>query len=249
MRACTFTTEPMEHDVLICGLPTITLRVDGLSPEQSIIERVVIRLTDVDRAGRSTMITTCLATSLTAGERRSLILWPTTYRLAEGHRLRIAVSDSAFPWLVPLADPQPFRVADVSLRVPSLEANESAAIDVAPVPQPLSGMTYADSTWSIVEEPGRDGLGFKMWARRDYTVPQGHQLREEARSEASVTRGAPEDVVYRGERSIVATMRSGETIRVTARVHTTHGMMIADADVTVGDACAFTGQWRVPLSL
>jgi hypothetical protein len=249
MRSCTLTTDAFDTDVVICGLPEITLRVDGITPEQSLAERVVIRMTDVDQAGRSTMITTCLATSVATGESLSLPFWPTAYRLAAGHRLRVVVSDSAFPWLVPLAQPQPFSVVDVTLRVPVLRESDAKSIDIAPAEEPLSGLTYAETNWAIEEEPSRDGLGFRMWSRRDYTAPQGHQIREDASSEAYVSREAPQDVVYRGEQSIVATMRSGEKVVVTARVNTTHGIMIADAEVTIGDVRAFSNQWRVPLSI
>jgi putative CocE/NonD family hydrolase len=249
MRSCTLTTDAFDRDVVICGLPEVTLRVDGVTPEQSLVERVVIRLTDVDQSGRSTMITTCLATSVATGEIRPLLFWPTAYRLAAGHRLRVVVSDSAFPWLVPLARPQPFGVVDVRLRVPVLGESDARPIDIASAQDPLSGLTYAESNWAIEEEPSRDGLGFRMWSRRDYTAPQGHQIREDASSEAYVSRDAPQDVVYRGERSIVTTMRSGEKVVVTARVNTTHGIMIADAEVTIGNVRAFANQWRVPLSV
>jgi putative CocE/NonD family hydrolase len=249
MRSCTLTTDSVDSEVVICGLPEVTCRLDPVVPEQSMVERVVIRLTDVDPVGRSTMITTCVATLVVAGDRCSFLFWPTAYRLAAGHRLRLVVSDSAFPWLVPLADPQPFSVTDVSLRVPTLGENEGREISIAPVEEPLSALTYSDNSWTIEEEPSRDGLGFKMWSRRDYIAPQGHEIREDAHSEAYVTRVAPRDVVYRGERSIEATMRSGDIVRVTARVHTTHGMMIAEGDVTIGNARAFSKQWCVPLAI
>ena len=249
LRSCTFTTDAFDTDVVVCGLPEVTLRVDGIVPEQSLVERVVIRMTEVDPAGRSTMITTCLATSVATGGTHSLLFWPTAYRIAAGHRLRIVVSDSAFPWLVPLPHPQPFRVVDVALRVPVLAESDSEPVDMALVQEPLSGLTHAESDWAIDEQPSRDGLGFRMWSRRDYTAPQGHRIREDSSSEAYVSRVAPQEVVYRGERSIVASMRSGEQVVVSARVNTTHGIMIADAEVTVGEVCAFSKQWRVPLSL
>jgi putative CocE/NonD family hydrolase len=249
MRSCTLTTDAFAEDVVICGLPEFTIQIDGIEPEQSIVERVVVRLTDVDPSGRSMMITTCLATSVVTQERCSLLFWPTAYRLAAGHRLRVVVSDSAFPWLVPLAEPQPFRVVDVTLRVPMLGDDDARSIDVALAHEPLSGLTHAESNWAIEEEPNLDGLGFRTSSRRDYTTPQGHQIREDARSGAYVSRGAPQDVVYRGEQSIVATMRSGEKVVVTASVNTTHGVMIADADVTIGNVRAFSNQWIVPLSV
>jgi hypothetical protein len=249
MRACTLTTDAFERDVVICGLPEVTVRIDGVAPEQALVERVVMRLTDVDQAGRSTMITTCLATSLATGELTPLLFWPTAYRVAAGHRLRVVVSDSAFPWLVPLTRPQAFTVVEMRLRVPILEDSDAMPIYIPPAPGPLSGLTYAESNWAIEEVPSRDGMRFKMWDRRDYTAPQGHQIREDASSEAYVSRDAPQDVVYRGERSILAMMRSGEKVVVTARVNTTHGIMIADAEVTIGDVRAFANEWRVPLSV
>lgn len=254
MRSCTLTTDAFDTDVVICGLAKVALRVDGIGvdgieAEQSLVERVVLRLTDVDQSGRSTMITTCLASSVATGESHSLLFWPTAYRLAAGHSLRVVVSDSAFPWLVPLAHPRPFRVVDVRLNVPVLSESDASLIGIAPVQEPLSGMTHAENNWAIDEEPSRDVLRFRMWSRRDYTTPHGQQVREDASSEAYVSRDAPQDVVYRGEQSIIATMRSGERVVVTARVNTTQGIMIADAEVTIGDVRAFSGLWRVPLSV
>lgn len=249
MRSCAVTSDPVDRDTLICGRPEVELRLDVDSAARASIERVVLRLTDVDPSGRSTMISTCLMTTAPAGELFTLEFWPTAYRLAAGHRLRVVVSDSAFPWLVPLADPQPFVLRALTLQVPHLLEPPGDPIEVPGIPTPVSGMTFADSGWAIEEHPGKDGLGLRMWGRRDYTAPAGHRLREKSSSEAFVTRARPEDVVYRGDNSIVATMRSGEIVEVRARVNTTHGVMIADAEVTVGGVRAFIQQWRVPLSL
>jgi predicted acyl esterase len=248
MRSCTLTSAPFDDDVLICGLPELRFKVEDLASDQAAIERIVFRLTDVDPTGRSTMITTYLATMLPGGTSQHGRFWPTAYRVARGHRLRVVVSDSAFPWLVPLAHPRPFRLSDVSVHIPTLTEGDSVRVDVPSVDTPLSGLTFSDSDWSIAEEPNREGVRFTMWTRRDYTAPAGHRLREDSHSNAYVCRTAPHQVVYSGERSVVASMRSGETITVKARVHTNHGMMTAEARVTIDDVCAFTNQWRVPLA-
>jgi hypothetical protein len=247
-RSCALTSDPVDRDTLICGRPEVELRLDLDTADRPSVERVVLRLTDVDPAGRSVMISTCLMTNAPAGEPFSLEFWPTAYRLAAGHRLRVVVSDSAFPWLVPVADPQPFTLRALGLRVPVLH-DSGGSMKVPEIPVPVSGMTFTEGSWAIDEHPGKDGLGLRMWSRRDYTAPEGHRLREDSSSEAFVVRARPADVVYRGDRSIVATMRSGEVIEVRARVNTTHGVMIADADVTIGGVRAFTQQWSVPLSL
>jgi putative CocE/NonD family hydrolase len=248
-RSCTLTSQAVDRDTLICGRPVVELRLDVDPADGPSVERVLLRLTDVDPAGRSTMISTCLMTAAPAGEPFTLEFWPTAYRLAAGHRLRVVVSDSAFPWLVPLADPRPFTLRSLALQVPYLREPLDDPIDVPGLTSPLSGMTFADGSWTIDEHPGKDGLGVRMWSRRDYTAPDGHRLREESTAEAFVIRARPEDVVYRGEQSIVANMRSGEVVEVRARVNTTHGVMIADAEVTVGGVRAFQQQWSVPLSL
>jgi hypothetical protein len=239
----------MEQDTLVCGRAEVELQLDVDPDDAPGVERVVLRLTDVDPSGRSTMISTCLMTAAPSGEPFTLEFWPTAYRLAAGHRLRVVVSDSAFPWLVPLADPRPFTLRALALRVPCLSDPLDEPIDVPEIPRPVSGMTFAEGSWTIDEHPGKEGLGLRMWSRRDYTAPAGHRLREDSSSEAFVTRSRPQDVVYRGDRSIVATMRSGEVIEVRARVNTTHGVMVADAEVTIGGVQAFTQNWTVPLSV
>jgi putative CocE/NonD family hydrolase len=60
---------------------------------------VFVRLCDVDGRGRSYNVCDGLAGLTGADEitRATVTLWPTAYRFARGHRIRVQVSSGAFP--------------------------------------------------------------------------------------------------------------------------------------------------------
>jgi predicted acyl esterase len=60
---------------------------------------VFVRLCDVDEKGTSTNICDGLVSVTDADQttRVTVQLWPTAYRFARGHRIRVQVSSGAFP--------------------------------------------------------------------------------------------------------------------------------------------------------
>lgn len=103
----TYTSEPLDETIVVSGWPHLEL---WASSDRDDTEWHV-KLTDVDEAGRSIKVCQgCLRASyrdsltnptpLNPGEpARCLVeLWPVHHAFLPGHRLRVSVTSSDFPW-------------------------------------------------------------------------------------------------------------------------------------------------------
>ncbi|MFZ0216479.1 MAG: CocE/NonD family hydrolase [Candidatus Dormiibacterota bacterium] len=103
----TYTSAPLERELVISGWPHLHLRAatDGDDTDWH------VKLTDVDEAGISRKVTQgCLRAACRSSlERPSPVtpgaaldydieLWPTHHAFLPGHRLRVSVTSSDFPW-------------------------------------------------------------------------------------------------------------------------------------------------------
>jgi hypothetical protein len=124
-----FDSTPLSEPLEILGLPSVTL---GLSVDQP-LAIIAVRLCDVDPEGASSLITRGVL-NLTHRESREtpsrldpgarytiqLSLMSIGYQLAPGHRLRLAVSPTYWPWIWPSPRPVVLSVypGDSSLELP-----------------------------------------------------------------------------------------------------------------------------------
>ncbi|QWF83537.1 CocE/NonD family hydrolase [Amycolatopsis sp. CA-230715] len=103
----TYTTEPLTEPLTVSGKPELQLNAstDGEDTDWH------VKLTDVRPDGRSIQVTRgclraahrddpALPTALVPGQayRFDLELWPTQHTFAAGHRIRVTVTSSDFPW-------------------------------------------------------------------------------------------------------------------------------------------------------
>jgi putative CocE/NonD family hydrolase len=91
----TYTTGALEREVEVIGEVNAEIWVHSSLAHTD----VFVRLCDVDGTGRSTNICDGL-TSLRDADQTgcaTVRLWPTAYRFAPGHRIRLQVSSGAFP--------------------------------------------------------------------------------------------------------------------------------------------------------
>lgn len=91
----TYTTDVLDHDVEVIGEVSAEIWFRSSLP----FADVFVRLCDVDEQGHSTNICDGL-TSVTGADQTTQVtvqLWPTAYRFARGHRIRVQVSSGAFP--------------------------------------------------------------------------------------------------------------------------------------------------------
>ena len=102
----TYTSAPLEADLDVVGKVTLTLFASSDCPDTDF----VARLTDVQPDGRSILVVdgilrACYRKSRARPKRLrpkqvyrfAIDLWPTAWRFAAGHRLRLAVTSSCFP--------------------------------------------------------------------------------------------------------------------------------------------------------
>ncbi|MBK3562885.1 CocE/NonD family hydrolase, partial [Streptomyces sp. MBT62] len=91
----TYTTSALDTDVEVVGEVSADIWFRSSLPYAD----VFVRLCDVDETGRSTNVCDGLV-SLTGADETTCAtvqLWPTAYRFARGHRIRVQVSSGAFP--------------------------------------------------------------------------------------------------------------------------------------------------------
>lgn len=140
-RALAWTTEPLASALLLEGNPEVVIHLESDQPD------VPLRawLSDVSPYGRSTLIsqgwvrpTHLLGGPLRPGEPVELVvpLNPTSYRVAAGNRVRLAVAGSHFPALVPAPANANLRVhcspaRPTRIRLPMVDPARAAA---GPVP-------------------------------------------------------------------------------------------------------------------
>ncbi|MPY48093.1 CocE/NonD family hydrolase [Streptomyces acidicola] len=109
-RSVCFDTEPLTDRVEILGRPRLRLRLDSTTPRA----HVIARLCDVAPDGSSTLVTRGVLNLLSRRGRDRAVEWqPGTYETVEfelsgigyafppGHRIRVAVSDTYWPWVWP----------------------------------------------------------------------------------------------------------------------------------------------------
>jgi putative CocE/NonD family hydrolase len=91
----TFTTAPLTEPLELTGPVTAALRIRATRPHFD----VFVRLCDVDPEGHSWNVCDGLVRMSTVdeGEEVRVRLWPTAYRFAAGHRIRVQVSGGAHP--------------------------------------------------------------------------------------------------------------------------------------------------------
>jgi uncharacterized protein len=114
----TYTGAPLEHPLEIMGPVRAVIRMASSLPHFD----VFVRVCDVAPDGRSRNVCDGLTRVPAAGDGVTAVeveLWPTAYRFAAGHRVRVQVSGGAHPrWArnpgtgAPLAEPGPLLASD-----------------------------------------------------------------------------------------------------------------------------------------
>jgi uncharacterized protein len=170
-RSLCFTSEPLAEAVEILGNPRVSLLARSDRPGAS----VVVRLCDVAPAGESLLVTRDLL-NLThrEGHDRAVPLMPgelaaaelplkvIAHRFAAGHRIRLAVSTTYWPWMWPHPEP-------VTL---GLHCGEASFVDL-PVREPRA----ADGVLAPFGPPERPpGIATEVLSRRPTRRTITHDL-------------------------------------------------------------------------
>lgn len=195
-RSLVFETAPLTEDLVILG--NAALRVTVSSAVSSC--HLFVRITDVDPDGHSHLVT---RGALNLAHRHghapdqvaalvpdetvavTIPLKATSYRFSPGHRLRVALSNSYWPWLWPAAEHGTITVdlAESALVLPTLDETSALLepIDlgepvIAPVPD-VEVVSDAVSTWTVdTDEAGWTFVRRQRNGRHTVTLPDGWSI-------------------------------------------------------------------------
>ncbi|MGQ4433783.1 CocE/NonD family hydrolase [Streptomyces sp. SAS_260] len=217
-RSVCFDSEPLTGRVEILGRPRVRLRLDSGTPRA----HVIARLCDIAPDGSSTLVTRGVLNLLSRHGRDRAVEWtPGTYEDVEfeltgigyaippGHRIRLAVSDTYWPWVWPHGERGGLRVvpADSAVHLPLRESGveprirfeepeQSLPLDVTydrpadAAPERLVTHDVAKGEWTLEVDPNYggsrtypDGLRFEESARETYRIRGDDPLSAHAVSE------------------------------------------------------------------
>ena len=247
LRAVAATSEPLAHDVVLCGVPEVRVRLRRDEAGESPVLRIVVRLAEVDPLGRSTLLALGVLCPEEDGDDHRLALACVARRVRAGHRLRVVISDSDFPRLRPLVNPQPMRITSIELSAPTLSDEATTASDVPALEQPEAGVGGAN--WTITRDLIHDGLEVKVGVGTPAAVTiHRHLLETSADIRATVRRDAPAASVVTGTHKARLRTSSGETIAVTAAVRCTQTTLLVRGEVDIDGTTTFSRTWEAPLT-
>lgn len=218
-RSTVFDSAPLTARTEILGRPRVRLRLDSTTPRA----HVIARLCDVAPDGSSTLVTRGVLNLLSRHGRDKAVEWtPGTYEDVEfeltatgyafppGHRVRVALSDTYWPWVWPHPERGELRVvpAHSTLHLPVREAPaEEPAVHfeepeqapplpvthhrpTAPRPERLVTHDVAAGEWTLEVDPNYggsrtypDGLRYDETARETYRIRTDDPLSADAISE------------------------------------------------------------------
>jgi predicted acyl esterase len=255
-RAATWTTAPFAEPLLITGDPAVVVRLSSDRPD------VPLRawLSDVRQDGSSTLIAQgwVRPAHVTGGPLPAdrpvdvrVVLAPTSYRLASGHRLRVCVAGSHFPALVPAPDHATFTIAlgpdgtHVDLPIEPIDGPTTTA---PPWPERLTGAPAAqlESTSRHVVERDLDGADgrYQQSRRTGFALAAGGELTWEIASSAAVARDDPAAMRLESAQTWRIKGRS-PAVEVRVSAWQTFDEQEVSAEIDLDGRRFFERQWRL----
>lgn len=237
LRAVSVTGRPLAEPLLVVGRPTVTL--DGPAPG----DRVVVKLTDIDPTGRSTLVTGGILAPVTG----VLRLDPTAYRFAAGHRLRLVVGAGAFPRVWPDPAAGDVRVTRLELALPVVFGGIGEPVDPPRPSPPLAGSRFTDTPrWEIVRDPLRDQVTVTVCDDLRVELPGGRAvLRQNTDIRATVARADPAGAELRATCAADVRLESGRRLAVRVELRLTCAEATAHGTVDVDSVTVVRRSWQV----
>jgi uncharacterized protein len=247
MRSVSVTSEPLAEGVTIGGRPRVRVILSGAGTGPvGQVGRLVVRLTEVDADGRSTLISAGVACPLRAGPEHVVTLRPIVHRVGAGRRLRVAVGDADFPRLVPLVEPTPFELAGIEARIPTLAEASGTPVDV---PALRPGPDRAPNAgWRVTRDHVHGQIEVVVTGEAaDQLGREGHRYGVSSELHATVRQTAPETAVTSGTQTAEVRMSTGELVTAAATVRCTQTALWARGEVTADGFVLFSKTWEADL--
>jgi predicted acyl esterase len=237
-RGLTVIGPPLATPLLVAGRPEVIVTGAGRAAGDG--GRVVVKVTDVDPSGRSTLITGGIVSGA-----EPAALDPTCYRVAAGHRLRVVVSAGAFPRIWPEAGPD-LDVRTVQLRLPVAGPVDRPVAVERPSPPPDGAAWVTDTPrWEIVREPISDRVAVVVADELEADLPEGGAaLRQDAWLRATADHTTAD---LRATHSVTARLPSGEQVAVRVELFLDGRDDAVAGEVRVDGAVVAERHWRLPL--
>jgi uncharacterized protein len=246
VRCLSFTSEPLADDLPIIGRARAAVTLGAGGPS-----RPVVRLTDVDAQGRSTLI--CSGTSAAVVNRNepgptTVTFDPTAYLLPAGHRLRVTLSAGDFPRLWPDPPNERPALALVALRLAlpvAKERGEPAKLVTLAAPDTHNGV-IAVPKLCITRDPVNRSVevGFGTMLRE--ATEAGAEFRLDRAVHARVGPHTPAGI--HGSARVTATLPIGETVDVYVTLRMTDIHATATALIEIDGGRITERSWQIPIS-
>jgi len=259
-----FTSEPLTEPLEILGHPVANLEFVSDRPQAL----VVVRLCDVAETGESTLITRGVLNlthreshehpqPLVPGEHTStsVLLQTIGQVVPAGHRLRVAVSPTYFPWLWPSPEPVTLTVVsgaswiDLPLRGSSPLDGELRSFERPEIARKIETEVLREPSkeHTLTKDPLRGTT--KVEDRNTGSVvrlPDGLEMEQRGGSSHSISEGDPLSARFRTERT-VGLGRGDWATRLEAEndltSDSTHLHFRATLRAFDGDECFFDREW------
>jgi predicted acyl esterase len=249
-RALAVTGEPLTAPLLLLGRPVVTVTGPAAAG------RLVVKLADVDPAGRSTLVTGAVlapapADRTGAAGGRPVVLDPTCYRVARGHRLRVVVSAAAFPRVWPVlpgpGTDDPGRVRDLVVALPAA-ADQGRPVGVERPPSVPYGEWVTDTPrWQIVRDLVGDRVTVVVGDALRAELPGGHTIGQDTDIRATAGRDAPGTAELRASSTAEVRLATGEAVLVRAELLLTEQTGAATGAVSVDGVTVAVRNWTFGL--
>ncbi len=241
-RSAAFTSAPLTEPLLLAGRPAVSLTLAGGGP------RLIVKLTNVDPDGRSLLIAGGIAVAPGPAGPIEVVLDPTAYRLAAGHRLRVVVSAAAFPRLWPVdAAPEAY-VRRLALHLPTVatDVGDPAEPPRPPAAPPGAGWASETPEWEVTRDLARPRVTVVVGDTLRATLPASrHRLVQQTRLSAAVSSAAPGAATLRGHSSTTVDLVTGERVEVRVELVASEEAASAIGEVRVDGSVVVTRQWHL----
>ncbi|UPJ26338.1 CocE/NonD family hydrolase [Bradyrhizobium sp. CW1] len=262
LRSLTYTSAPLDQGIEITGSPEAILHVALEDGEEL---QLVAKLNAVAPDGRSTLITTGW---LSAANRESLEraqpvergamaeyrleLWATSYFVAAGHRLRLAIACSDFPFIWPLRTNPTLRVQlrGSLVRLPVVSETAKPIDGLAlPIPDPTVRRRpwHAPGEppiWKIERDAVTGAVSVEIGSTSELRTATGTTFRFQQFVRANTSAARPDAAAAHCEARLDIRLPAGERIEVRTRSRFTRETTVMNGEVMLDGCPMFKGEWH-----
>ncbi|MFD4252439.1 CocE/NonD family hydrolase [Amycolatopsis thermoflava] len=249
LRSCHFTSRPLSNHLTIGGRMSVTVTL----PKEPVLDRLVVKVTDVDPHGRSILVAAGAAaihrSPATNGSARRTVrieLPPTAYEVAAGHRLRLVLAHDDFPRLWPDGSTgDSFVLIGAELRLPVLTDEGRTVMPAAPAcsDQNERLSLHNRSRWDLVRSPIQDAVAVTIVHDTSaYTPTKDHVLTVDSRVTATASGQDASANVHGVAKAVIrSSQHESATVRVDLVVTPTSAT--ATGEVSMDGVRVFAKSW------